>query len=143
MINAQIHTLREPDGSPVANVAFDLSAEQLAAASHALVEVLHDRHRHDALETDDVLALRELTAVRDEFERLTSAGGHATLVMTLARLIVLHDALDEYVAAHAERDWRRDADSEALPLLEALLGPLAALRADALDEALRAATPLT
>jgi hypothetical protein len=143
MINAQIHTLREPDGSPVANVAFDLSAEQLAAASHALVEVVHDRHRHEALETDDVLALRELTAVRDEFERLVAAEGHATLVMMLARLIVLHDALDEYVAAQAERDWRREADREALPVLEAMLGPLAGLRADAVAEALRAAAQFT
>jgi hypothetical protein len=141
MINQQVHTLREPDGTPVANVAFDLSAEQLAAASHALVEVVHDRHRHEELETDDVLALRELTAVRDELERLVAAGGHATIVVTLARLIVFHDALDEYVAAHAERDWRRDADREALPLLEAMLAPLEALRAEALQEALRAATP--
>src|SRR5688500_17645355 len=30
MVHAEVHTLHEPDGSPVCNVSFDLSAEQVA-----------------------------------------------------------------------------------------------------------------
>src|SRR4051794_22439448 len=136
MVNAEIQQLSAPDGTPVCNVAFDLSAAQLAADSHALGEILVERHRGAALEIDDVLALRELTGVRDEIHRLAEAGGHAHLLLPLSRLIALHDALDEYVCSRTGRDWARDADREALPLVGALLGPMADLRADALQAAL-------
>jgi hypothetical protein len=132
MVNAHVYTLHEPDGTPVCNVAFDLSDAQLAAAAHATGELVVERHRGEALELDDVLALRDLTAVRDELGRLVEAGGHASLVMPLGRYIVLHDALDEWVATRVERGWTREADDEALPFLEALIGPMADLRAEAL-----------
>jgi hypothetical protein len=132
MVNAHVHTLHEPDGTPVCNVSFDLSDLQLRAASHAIGELLVERHRGQELELDDVLALRELTGVQDELGRLVEGGGHATLVLPLARLIVLHDALDEWVATRVERGWTREADDEALPFLEALLGPMDELRAEAL-----------
>lgn len=132
MVNAEIQQLHEPDGTPVCNVAFDLSADQLTASSHAIGEMLVERHRGQALEIDDVLALRELTGVRDELGMLAEAGGHAHLVMTLARFIALHDALDEYVCTRGGRDWAREADREALPFTGALLGPMSELRAEAL-----------
>jgi hypothetical protein len=49
---------------------------------------------------------------------------------------VLHDAVDEYASSRAERDWTREADDESLPLLHAMLPPMAALRAEALAAAL-------
>src|SRR5438105_1386617 len=128
MVNASIQTLHEPDGTPVTNVLFDLSAEQLTAASHALGEILIERHRGASLEIDDVLALRELTSVRDEVDRLAGAHANATLVMPLGRLIALHDASDEYVVSRTGRDWLREADHEALPLVGAMLDPMASLR---------------
>lgn len=137
MVNASIHQLHAPDGTPVCNVGFDLSAEQLTAASHATGEMLVERHRGQALEIDDVLALRELTGVRDELGSLAEAGGHAHLVLTLARFIALHDALDEYVCSRGGRDWAREVDRETLPMVGALLGPMADLRGDALAAVLR------
>ena len=132
MVNAHVHTLHEPDGTPVCNVSFDLSDLQVRAAAHATGELVVERHRGVALELDDVLALRQLTGVRDELDSLVEAGAHATIVLPLARFIVLHDAVDEWVATRVERGWTREADDEALPFLEALLGPMADLRADAL-----------
>ena len=141
MVHPEIQTLQAPDGTPVCNVAFDLSDAQLAAMSHATGEVVVERHRGQDLEIDDVLALRELTGVRDEVDRLHSAGGHARIILPLGRFIALHDALDEYAVTRTERDWLRKADEDALPLVRALLGPMAALRADALAETLRAQAP--
>jgi hypothetical protein len=138
MVNEEIQQLHEPDGTPVCNVAFDLSAVQLAAASHATGEMLVERHRGQALEIDDVLALRQLTSVRDELQRLADADAHARLVLPLARLIALHDALDEYVCTRTGRDWVREADKEALPFVGALIGPMAELRGDALTAVLSA-----
>ena len=137
MVNAEVHILHEPDGTPVTNVAFDLSSAQIAAASYAVGELLVERHRGQALETDDVLALRDLTALRDELARLADAGGHAHLVLALARLILLHDVLDAYVTTRTGRDWLREADREALPVAGALLAPMESLRAEALEAALR------
>jgi hypothetical protein len=136
MVNAEIQTLSEPDGTPVTNVAFDLSRDQLAAASHALGEVVVERHRGQSLEIDDVLALRELTGVRDEVERLADSGGHATMLMTLGRFIALHDAVDEWVQTRGERGWGREADDEAMPYLDAMLGPMVDLRGRALTATL-------
>jgi hypothetical protein len=136
MVNAEIRTLHEPDGTPVCNAAFDLSVEQLAAAARACGDVLTERHRGESLDTDDVLALRELTGVSDELHRLSEAGGHATVVLPLARLVALHDALHEWVASRSERDWLREEEQEQLPVIEAMLGPMGDLRAEALHATL-------
>ena len=141
MVHPEIQTLQAPDGTPVCNVAFDLSDAQLTAILHATGEVVLERHRGQDLEVDDVLAMRELTGVRDEVDRLHSAGGHARIILPLGRFIALHDAVDDYVVTRTERDWLRKADEDALPLLRALLGPMASLRADALAETLRAQAP--
>ena len=140
MVHAEVHTLHEPDGSPVCNVSFDLSAEQVAGAEHAIAEVVLERHRGQDLEIDDVLRLRELTGVRDELARLAEGGGHAHVVLPLARFSTMHDAVDEYVTSRTDRDWARKADKDALPLLRAMLGPMAALRGEAVEATLRSQT---
>ena len=130
MVNGEIRTLQDPDGTPVCNAAFDLSAEQLAAAIHALAEIRLERHRGAELTTDDVLALRELTGVCDELDRLAEAGAHATVVLPLARLVALHDALVEWIQTREERGWLREADDAAFPIIDAMLPPMGALRAE-------------
>jgi hypothetical protein len=132
MVNAEIRTLHEPDGSPVCNAAFDLSVEQLAAAAHASGEIRTERHRGETLDTDAVLALRELTGVCDELHRLAEPGAHATVVLPLARLVALHDALDEWVVSRRERGWLREDDEATLAIVDAMLAPMGALRADGL-----------
>jgi hypothetical protein len=130
MVNAEIRMLHEPDGTPVCNAAFDLSVEQLTAAAHACSEIRTERHRGEALDTDGVLALRELTSVCDELHRLEEAGANATVVLPLARLVALHDALDEWVATRTDREWQREADEGAMAVVDAMLAPMGALRSD-------------
>ena len=138
MINGEITTLHEPDGTPVCNVAFDVSTAQLSAAAHAVGETVLERHRGASLETDDVLALRELTGVRDELDHLAVAGANARMVLPLARFIVLHDALHEWVESRHERGWGRETDDAAMPVAGAMLGPMDDLRGDAVEAALSA-----
>ena len=139
MVNAEIQTLHEPDGTPVTNVTFDLSHAQLSASAYAVAEIIVERHRGHSHETDDVLALRELTALRDELDRLAEAKANATVLMTLGRLIAFHDAADEWVVTRTDRDWLRSADEEALPIVAAMLAPTAGLREDAVAAALGSA----
>jgi hypothetical protein len=143
MVNAELRTLHAADGTPVCNVSFDLSADQLHAAARAAEAIRLERHRHQALSTDDVLALRELTGLSDELHMLADQGAHATVVLQLARFVALHDALSEWLAAADERGWMREDDLAIHPLVAALIDPMASLRADALHavlgEAARAA----
>jgi hypothetical protein len=136
MVNAELRTLHAADGTPVCNVSFDLSAQQLHAAARAAEAIRLERHRHEALSTDDVLALRELTGISDELHQLAEHGAHATVVLPLARFVALHDALAEWVHAAEERGWMREDDQEIHPLVAALLDPMASLREDALHAVL-------
>src|SRR3954451_24905682 len=110
MVNEEIHTLHDADGTPVCNVSFDLSAAQLAAAARAVEAIRLERHRHLELSTDDVLALRELTGLSDELHRLAEHDANATVVLPLARFVALHDALAEWLHTIAERGWMREDD---------------------------------
>ena len=143
MVNGEIRELHDPDGSVVWNVAFDLSTEQLRAAVHAVAEIVIERHRGATLDTEGVLALRDLTGVRDELDRLAEADANAHVVLTLSRFIVLHDAVDEYASTRSGRDWLREADAEAMPFVDAMLGPMASLRAQALAAALGSKTDVS
>lgn len=136
MVNAEIRTLHAADGTPVCNVSFDLSAQQLAAAYRAVEGIRLHRHQNAELSTDDVLALRELTGVSDELHRLTEAEAHATLVLPLARFVALHDALTEWVGLADERGWMREDDAAIFPVIAALLDPMGSLREDALHAVL-------
>src|ERR1700742_4468075 len=105
MVNAELRTLHNVDGTPVCNVSFDLSAAQLRTAAHAVDAVRLHRHRGQDMATDDVLALRELTAMADELHRLLEHGANATLILPLARLVTLHEAISEWVAEIDARGW--------------------------------------
>lgn len=143
MVNAEVRTLHDADGTPVCNVSFDLSDAQLTAAAHAVDQIRLQRHRGQDMATDDALALRELTALADELHRLTEHGAHGTVVLPLARLVTLHEAIREWIAVVEARGWMRDADQEAYRLLQALLHPMADVRADAVRQTLatRSRTP--
>ena len=45
---------------------FDLREEEIAASAHAVKVVREERFRHADMSVDDVLELRELTALTDE-----------------------------------------------------------------------------
>lgn len=132
MHNVEVRTLAAQDGSPVCNVAFDLSAVQLGACERAGAAVLLARHRGQEMSTDDVLAMRELTSVVDELARLSEHEAHGTVVLPLARFATLHDALAEWVTALSARDWTRAEEGADLPIVAALLDPMSDVRAQAL-----------
>ena len=138
MVNPELHTLHDADGLPVCNVSFDLSADQIASAAFVVEAVRLERHRHETLSTDDVLALRELTGLSDQLHDLAERHAHASLLLTLARFTALHDALGEWIHAADERGWMRDEDREHYARIDALLDPMGQLRADALQAVLGA-----
>lgn len=132
MVNREVRILHDADGTPVANVSFDLSADQLAATARVVEAVRLERHQNLELSTDDVLAMRELTGVSDELHRLAEHGAHGTVVLPLARFSALHDALSEWVHGADERGWMREDDVAAYPMIDALLVPMGDLRTEAL-----------
>lgn len=142
VVNATVRMLTALDGTPVCNAVFDLSADQLCAAAHAVEEVRVERHRGHPLGVDEALALQAMTSVVAELEQYVEAGGHGTLVLPLARMALLHDGLEEWVRSRDARGWLRDADTAALPVVRSLLAPLTELRAQAVRVTLEPAPSL-
>jgi hypothetical protein len=165
MHNAHIDISRGVDGEPVVHACFDLREEEVAAAVHAVAAVAADRYRTPPISTDDVLGLRDLTALSDELEHglpgprrgEEAAGaepipgaeadeplisgpepGHGmrTIVFRPARLSVLRDAVAAFVESRDEAEWIRDEDREPLALLRGMLLPLEQLCAEAMRAAL-------
>jgi hypothetical protein len=134
MVNAHVDISQGLDGEPVVLACFDLGEDQLAASAHA-VNAVGDRFRAAELSVDDVLELRELTALSDELADLALRPGMRTVVLRPARLTVYRDALASFVETRDEAEWVREEDREALARVRALLYPLE----DLCGEALRAA----
>src|SRR3712207_100890 len=141
MLNARIETATAPDGSAMVQAVFDLSEAEVAAAARAVNGARTEQFRHEALSADDVLAMRELTALADELTALAGHGSACTLILSPARLVALRDALDAFVAHRDEAGFTREEDREAYACAVSLAGPLADLSADALRAALDAAAP--
>jgi hypothetical protein len=136
MVNARIDITRDLDGAPVVLACFDLSEAELAASAHAVAAARTERWRHVEMTADDVLAMRELTAVADDLDALARVPGAGTVVLRPARLTAFRGALDDFVTARDEVDWVREDDARHLPASRALLFPLADLAAEALRAAL-------
>jgi hypothetical protein len=140
MINAHVDISQGLDGEPVVLACFDLGEEQLAASAHA-VTAAAERFRNAELSVDDVIELRELTALSDELADLALRPGMRTVVLRPARLTVYRDAVARFVESRDEAEWVREEDREALARVRALLYPLEDLCADALRAALTGHAP--
>ena len=68
MHNARIDTTQGLDGEAVVLAVFDLGDEEIAASAHAVKVFSAERFRNAELSIDDVLELRELTALADELD---------------------------------------------------------------------------
>jgi hypothetical protein len=136
MVNARIEITQDLDGQPVVLACFDLSEGDIAASAYAVAAARTERYRHAEMGVDDVLAMRELTAVADDLDALARVAGASTVVLRPARLTVYRAALEDYVGARDEAEWLREDDARHLPAARALLLPLADLAADALRAAL-------
>ncbi len=135
MVNAHVDISQGLDGEPVVLACFDLGEELLAASAHA-VTAAGERFRNADLSVDDVIELRELTALSDELADLALRPGMRTVVLRPARLTVYRDAIARFVESRDESDWVREEDREPLARVRALLHPLEDLCADALRAAL-------
>ena len=134
MLNARIDISYDVEGEPIVLACFDLAAEQVAAAAHAVAAMSAERYRTVSMSVDDVLELRELTALTDE---LTHPGPEMrTLVLRPARLSALRHSVAGFVESRDEAEWIREEDREPLARLRGLIAPLEELSAEALRAAL-------
>ena len=138
MVNAHVDISQGLDGEPVVLACFDLGEGELAASAHA-VAATADRFRATEMSVDDVIELRELTALSDELADLALRPGMRTVVLRPARLTMYRDSIARFVEACDEAEWTREEDREALARVRALLYPLEDLCADALRAALTGA----
>jgi hypothetical protein len=68
MQHAHIDISRGLDGERVVLACLDLREDELAAAARAVAATAAERYRTPRISADDVLELRELTALKDELE---------------------------------------------------------------------------
>jgi hypothetical protein len=134
MERAHIDISQDLDGEAVVHACFDLDEREIAAAAHAVAVSATERFRLAEMSADDVVELRELTALADELGEL--GGGKCTLVMRPARLSAFRDAVAHYVDSRVDAEWIREEDREPLAVLTAMLNPLEQLCAEALSAAL-------
>ena len=141
MHHARIDITQGLDGEAVVLACFDLGADEIGASAHAVKTVAGERYRNHEMSVDDVLELRELTALTDELADHAQAQGIRTLVMRPSRLNAWRDALTHFVESRDEAGWTREDDRVSLPLVRELLWPLGDLCADAMRAALTPPAP--
>jgi hypothetical protein len=134
MEHARIDISQDLDGDAVVHACFDLSPEELAAAAHAVAATTAERFRISEMSSDDVLELRELTALADELGELS--GGASMVVLKPARLSALRDAVTAFVESRERAEWIREEDRQPLALLREMLFPLEQLSSVATRAAL-------
>jgi hypothetical protein len=136
MLNPRIDISHDLEGEPIVLACFDLAAEQITAASHAVAAMAAERFRMVSMSVDDVLELRELTALADELADPGPESGIRTLVLRPARLSALRDSVARFVETRDEAEWVREEDREPLARVRGLIAPLEELSAEALRAAL-------
>jgi hypothetical protein len=158
MQHAHIDISRDLEGDPVVFACFDLRQAEVAAAAHAVRAVGTERFRTSSMSADEVLQLRELTALADELDGGSPADeldgrspadeldGRSlpgelddtlrTIVFRPARLSTFREAVARFVESRDEAEWIRDEDREPLARLRGMLLPLEQLCAEAMRVAL-------
>ena len=136
MIHAHIDISQGLDGEPVVLACFDLGEEQLAASAHAVAAASAERFRTADMSVDDVLELRELTALSDELADLALRPGMRTVVLRPARLSALRNAVARFIETRDNAEWIREEDREPRARVRELLHPLEDLCSDAMRAAL-------
>jgi hypothetical protein len=139
MINAHVDTTTAPDGTKAVVARFDLNDDEIAAVARAVDASRTEQFRHEELSTDDVVAMRELTALADLLTALAGYGTAVTVELSPARLVALRTALNRFVEQRDEAGFTRDEDRDAYAVAMALAAPLGDLSADTLRVALDAA----
>jgi hypothetical protein len=130
MQRAHVDITQDLDGQTVVHALFDLRDDELAASGHAISTAIAERYRTTDLSADEVLELRELTALVDELAQLAG-----TVVLPPARLALLRRTIASFVESRDRAEWIRDEDRQALEPLREMLPQLERL----CEEAVRAA----
>jgi hypothetical protein len=141
MLNPRIDTTSGDDGNSVVHACFDLSGAESGAAAHAVATASVERYRTAEMTADDVVTMRELTALADALAELAREEALQPVRMLPARLSALRDALAEFVEGRDSAEYVREEDREPLATLRPLLWPLDELCTQALHAALRPAAP--
>ena len=134
MERARIDVSKDIDGAPVVFACFDLGAAELGASAHAVAATINERFSLAQMSADDVVELRELTALADELGELTSGAG--SLVLRPARLSAYRAAIARFVESRDSAEWIREDDREPLAVTRGLLAGLEQLCAEAMRAAL-------
>ena len=134
MEHARIDITPGLDGEAVVLAVFDLGEEEISASAYAVQIITTERYRNVEMSADDVIELRELTALADELGELV--GGAGTIVLRPARLTAYRHALDFFVESRDDAEWIREEDREPLACARSLVFPLEELCAEALRAAL-------
>ena len=141
MEHARIDITQGLDGEAVVLACFDLGEAEIAASAHAVQVICTERFRTVEMSVDDVLEMRELTALTDELGQHALEKGIRTLVMRPSRLNAWRHALTHFVESRDDAEWMREEDREPLALVRGLLWPLGDLCADAMRAALTPPAP--
>jgi hypothetical protein len=115
---------------------FDLSEAEVAAVAHAVNVSRTEQFRNEELSADEVLAMRELTALADQLTALAGHRSACTVAMSPARIVALRDTLAAFVDHRDEAGFTREEDRDAYAVALALAAPLGDLAADTLRAAL-------
>jgi hypothetical protein len=140
MLNPRIDISRDLEGEPVVLACADLGGAEIAAVSHAVAAMVAERFRLADMSVDDVLELRELTALADELADQNPQPEMRTLALRPARWAALRDSVARFIETRDEAEWIRGEDREPLAQLRGLLAPLEELCAEALHAALSPAS---
>jgi hypothetical protein len=136
VLHPRIDITQDLEGERIVLACFDLSGEDIAAAAHAVAAMTGERFRHADLSVDEVLELRDLTALTDELAEHDASPEIRTLVLRPARLSALRDSIARFVESRDEAEWIREEDREPLSRVRGLIAPLEELGAEALRAAL-------
>jgi len=139
MQHARVDTTTAPDGTPQVVARFDLPEPEMAAVARAAAVSRTEQFRHEVLSADDVVAMRELTALDDQLTALAGYGAAVTVELSPARVVALRDTLHVFVDNRDEAGFVRQEDRDAYAIALALAAPLEDLAADTLRAALDAA----
>lgn len=139
MQHLRIDISQDLEGEPVVFACFDLRQDEIEASAHAIAASATERFRMASVSADEVLELRELTALADELAELARVT--STVVLSPARLSAYRDAIAHFVETRDEADWMREEDAESVALLRAMLPPLEQLCAEAVRAALAPTAP--
>jgi hypothetical protein len=139
MHNAHVDTTRGPEGAELVVARFDLGEDEVAAVARAVDVSRSEQFRNEELSTDDVVQMRELTALADQLTALAGYGSAVSVELNPARLVALRDTLHVFVEMRDEAGFTREEDRDAYAAAMALAAPLADLSADVLRAALDAA----